>query len=63
MPEIMAGTERQRELRRRRTRSKKLTLLHKRAEKSSKSEKTVIAQKLRRLSPGAEELIKAWKLG
>jgi hypothetical protein len=58
----MAGTERQRELRRRRTRSKKVTLLHKKAEKSSKAEKAVIAQKLRRLSPGAEQLIKAWKL-
>ncbi len=60
--ETMAGTERQRELRRRRNRSKKLTLLQKKAEKSSKAEKAVIAHKLRRLSPGAEQLIKAWKL-
>ncbi|MCE3019098.1 MAG: hypothetical protein LW870_24930, partial [Pirellula sp.] len=58
----MAGTERQRELRRRRTRSKKVALLHKKAEKSSKAEKAVIAAKLRRLSPGGEQLIKAWKL-
>lgn len=58
----MAGTERQRELRRRRHRKAKLELLHKKAEKSSKAEKAVIAQKLRRLSPGAEQLIAAWKL-
>ncbi len=35
----MAGTERQREIRRRRTRAKKLALLHKKSEKSSKQEK------------------------
>jgi hypothetical protein len=58
----MAGTERQRELRRRRHRKSKLQLLHKKSEKSSKAEKAVIAQKIRRLSPGAEQLIQAWKL-
>ena len=58
----MAGTERKRELRRRRNRSKKLLLLQKKAEKSSKTEKAAIADKLRRLSPGAEQLIQAWKL-
>ncbi|MEQ1825663.1 MAG: DUF6800 family protein [Pirellula sp.] len=58
----MAGTERQRELRRRRHRKSKLELLHKKSEKSSKAEKSVIAQKVRRLSPGAEQLIRAWKL-
>jgi hypothetical protein len=30
--------------------------------KANKSEKTVIAQKLRRLTPGAEQLIAAWNL-
>ncbi|MFN7877694.1 MAG: DUF6800 family protein [Pirellula sp.] len=58
----MAGTERQREIRRRRTRKKKLALLHKKSEKSSKQEKLVIADKIRRLTPGGEQLIKAWKL-
>lgn len=58
----MAGTERKRELRRRRNRSKKILLLQKKAEKSSKTEKSAIADKLRRLSPGAEQLIQAWKL-
>ena len=58
----MAGTERQRELRRRRHRTKKLELLQKKSEKASKTEKATIVQKLRRLSPGAEQLIQAWKL-
>lgn len=58
----MAGTERQRELRKRRHRTKKLVLLHKKSEKASKAEKATIIQKLRRLSPGAEQLIQAWKL-
>jgi hypothetical protein len=58
----MAGTERQRELRRRRHRTKKLGLLHKKSEKASKADKAVIAGKLRKLTPGAEQLIAAWKL-
>jgi hypothetical protein len=56
------GIERTRELRRRRHRKAKLIVLHRRAEKASKSEKAVIAHKIRRLSPGAEQLVAAWKL-
>ena len=59
---LMAGTERQRELRKRRHRSKKLDNLHKKCEKANKTEKAAIVHKLRRLSPGAEQLIQAWKL-
>ncbi len=58
----MAGTERQRELRKRRHRTKKLEKLHKKCEKANKTEKAQIVHKLRRLSPGAEQLIQAWKL-
>jgi hypothetical protein len=54
--------ERTRELRRRRHRKVKLINLKKRAEKASKSEKAVIATKIRRITPGAEQLIAAWKL-
>lgn len=54
--------ERTRELRRRRHRKAKLINLKKRAEKASKSEKAVIATKIRRITPGAEQLIAAWKL-
>lgn len=56
------GIERSRELRRRRQRKRKLTSLKRRADKASKSEKAVIAQKVRRLSPGADQLLAAWKL-
>jgi hypothetical protein len=56
------GIERTRELRRKRHRKVKLCTLKRRAEKASKSEKAVIAQKVRRLSPGAEQLLAAWKL-
>ncbi len=53
------GTERTRELRRRRQRKKKLLLLRKKCVKANKSEKAVIAQKLRRLTPGAEFVIES----
>jgi hypothetical protein len=56
------GTERQRELRRRRARQRKISHLATKVKKANKSEKTVIAQKLRRLTPGAEQLIAAWNL-
>lgn len=56
------GIERTRELRRKRHRKVKLSNLKRRAEKASKSEKAVIAHKVRRLSPGAEQLLAAWKL-
>jgi hypothetical protein len=58
----MAGTERQRELRRRRTRAKKVALLKVKATKANKSEKDAIVTKLRKLSPGANQLIKNMKL-
>lgn len=53
----MAGTERQREIRRRRTRRVKLAYLAKKAEKATPEEKLVIAAKLRRMTPGADILI------
>ncbi len=56
----MAGTERQRELRRRRHRTKKLTILARKAAKASKSEKGIIVQKLRKLTPGADTIIATW---
>jgi len=54
--------ERASELRRRRHRKAKLTSLKRRLEKASKSEKGVIAAKVRRLSPGAEQLLADWKV-
>jgi hypothetical protein len=54
--------ERAAELRRRRHRKAKLTILKRRLEKASKSEKGVIVAKIRRLSPGAEQLLADWKV-
>jgi hypothetical protein len=53
----MSGSERQREIRRRRHRKKKLGLWKNRIEKASPSEKVAIASKLRDLTPGAESII------
>ncbi len=51
------GTERTRELRRRRHRSQKVTKLLAKAEKASAADKAVIAQKLRRLTPGGGVIV------
>jgi hypothetical protein len=58
----MGSIERNKEIRRRRHRRKKLGQFKKRLEKASASEKSVIAAKLRNLTPGAEELIRRWQL-
>jgi len=57
----MSISERQREIKRRRHRRKKLDQLKKRAEKANASEKAEIARKIRELTPGSEEVIE--KLG
>jgi len=57
----MPGSERKRELRRRRHRRVKVAKLKNRAEKASSSEKKVIAEKLRALTPGGNQIIE--KLG
>jgi hypothetical protein len=49
--------ERMRELRRRRSRKKKLGILKRKAAKANPSEKAAIAMKLRKLTPGAEVII------
>ncbi len=54
----MPGSERRRELRRRRHRAKKIPALKKRAEKANASEKKIIAAKIRALTPGAELILK-----
>ncbi len=51
------GSERQREIRRRRSRSQKMVILKRRAAKANATEKAIIAEKIRKLTPGAEELI------
>jgi len=58
----VSASERKRELRRRRSRTEKLTKLKKKLPKATQSEKTEIARKLRNLTPGAEALIERWQL-
>ncbi|RMF86346.1 MAG: hypothetical protein D6741_22070 [Planctomycetota bacterium] len=58
----MPISERRRELRRRRHRRKKLALYKRRLEKANAAERAAIAEKLRRLTPGAEQLIRDWGL-
>ncbi len=49
--------ERMREIRRRRSRKKKMAILKKKALKANASEKVAIAAKIRKLTPGAEVVI------
>lgn len=56
------GSERTRELRRRRHRKKKVAKLLAKAEKGGQSEKIAIADKLRNLTPGASVLIERHSL-
>lgn len=57
----MPSSERRKEIKRRRHRRKKIDQLKRRAEKATVSEKAVIAQKIRELSPGGDEIVE--KLG
>jgi hypothetical protein len=54
--------ERKKELKRRRHRRKKLTHFAKKLKKSTVSERAVITEKIRNLTPGAELIIGAWGL-
>jgi hypothetical protein len=53
-------SERHKEIKRRRHRRKKVTALKARLAKATVSEKHVIADKLRQLTPGAEKIIATW---
>jgi len=56
------SSERQKEIKRRRHRRKKMTQFAAKLEKATVSEKAVMAEKLRALTPGAEEIIDRWEL-
>jgi hypothetical protein len=55
-------SERGKEIKRRRHRRKKLAHLAKRLKKATVSEKSMIAAKIRNLTPGAEVIIERWQL-
>jgi hypothetical protein len=58
----MSCSERKRELRRRRHRKKKMTILSRKLQKATVSEKAVIADKLRNLTPGGATIVASWEL-
>ncbi len=55
-------SERKKEIKRRRHRRKKMDVFARKLKKATMSEKQVIAEKLRNLTPGAEIIIKDWNL-
>ena len=55
-------SDRHQEIKRRRKRRKKLVLFKKRLKKATVSERGVIAEKIRKMTPGAETIIEAWSL-
>jgi hypothetical protein len=55
-------SERGKEIKRRRQRRKKLKIFTRKLKKATASEKTMIAAKVRNLTPGAEVIIDAWGL-
>ncbi len=55
---MAVGTERQRELRRLRTRKRKTKMILAKAQKATAPEKQELARKLRRMTPGANVIIK-----
>lgn len=55
-------SERMKEVKRRRHRRQKLQKFQARLKKATTSEKLMIAEKVRHLSPGAEQIIEAWGL-
>jgi len=53
----MSGSERQRELRRRRKRSKQMKVVRRKMEKANASEKLVLVNKIKRMTPGAKDIL------
>ncbi len=58
----MPASERRKELKRRRHRRKKVAQFARKLQKATVSERAVIAEKLRELTPGGEAIIENWEL-
>ena len=58
----MPASERRKELKRRRHRRKKVGQFARKLEKATVSERAVIAEKLRALTPGGQVIIENWGL-
>jgi len=55
-------SDRKQEIKRRRKRRQKLILFKRRLRKATVSERAVIADKIRKLTPGCETIISSWGL-
>jgi hypothetical protein len=55
-------SERRKELKRRRHRRKKVALFARKLAKATVSERAIIAEKLRNMTPGGQEIVDAWEL-
>lgn len=58
----MSISERRKELKRRRHRRKKVALFARKLAKATVSERAIIAEKLRNMTPGGQEIVDAWEL-
>ena len=58
----MSCSERKKEIRRRRHRRKKISILARKLEKATVSERVTMAEKLRSLTPGGEIIAERWEL-
>lgn len=58
----MPCSERRKELKRRRHRRKKVSQFSRKLPKATVSERAAIAEKLRNMTPGGEEIIEEWEL-
>ena len=58
----MSCSERKKEIRRRRHRKKKFSIFSRKLKSATVSEKGVIAEKLRGLTPGCDQIIQRWEL-
>ena len=59
----MPLSERRKEIKRRRHRRKKVTQFARKLPKATVSERAVIAEKLRSMTPGGQVIVEAWDLG
>jgi hypothetical protein len=61
-PTNVSLSDRQQELKRRRHRKKKLKVFSRKLASATVSEKSVMAEKIRRMTPGCETVIENWEL-
>jgi hypothetical protein len=61
-PSVGGISDRKQEIKRRRRRRKKLQVFKRKLKKATVSERAVIADKIRKLTPGGEVIIEAWGL-